>query len=344
MNNRIPNWRLIEIAAIALTKKSIVPFTRKQLIYSVQAEYPDRLASSLNPMIQAITVNLKGGAPGGTNKNILRSVSRGKFVLLKKMPEIISSQKPASHFPKNDESRQLVAKAILKYGQNENIYLGKEFIFTPNKKADDLIRNNSFAFLIGVILDQGQKAERVWATPLELMKRLGHIDPNEVAKINIEELSRVFGIKPKLHRFWKTMAKRVYEAANIIANKYRGDAAKLWDDIPRTEDLQNRFRQFNGIGQKKASMAANILARDLKIPVKNLAGVDISNDVHIRRVFHRTGLADDESETSIVQAARNLNPEYPGELDLPTWDIGRKWCHPNNPICEECPLNNLCQL
>jgi len=36
-----------------------------------------------NPMIQGITENLKGGAPGGDGKNILYCIEKGKFILLK---------------------------------------------------------------------------------------------------------------------------------------------------------------------------------------------------------------------------------------------------------------------
>lgn len=30
----------------------------------------------------------------------------------------------------------------------------------------------------------------------------------------------------------------------------------------------------------------------------------------------------------MVAVARALHPERPGELDLPAWDIGRRWCRP----------------
>jgi endonuclease-3 len=44
----------------------------------------------------------------------------------------------------------------------------------------------------------------------------------------------------------------------------------------------------------------------------------------------------------VVNAARQLNPEYPGELDYPAWLIGRNWCLPTNPRCKECYLNGVC--
>lgn len=99
---------------------------------------------------------------------------------------------------------------------------------------------------------------------------------------------------------------------------------------------------FNGIGQKKASMATNILVRDLGIQARDKSGIDVSYDMHVRRVFLRTGLAEIDDENTVIQSARELNPEYPGGLDLPIWDIGRGWCHPIEPECDECPIKNVC--
>jgi len=44
----------------------------------------------------------------------------------------------------------------------------------------------------------------------------------------------------------------------------------------------------------------------------------------------------------MVVAARALYPDRPGALDLPAWDIGRRWCRPAAPDCPACPLNRAC--
>ncbi|PYE53298.1 DUF7669 domain-containing protein [Deinococcus yavapaiensis] len=80
--NEPPNWMVLRDAAQKLTHRGLTPFTRSQLIATVHERYPDRGESSLNPMIQGMTVNLKGGAPGGIGKEIFRSVGRGLFELL----------------------------------------------------------------------------------------------------------------------------------------------------------------------------------------------------------------------------------------------------------------------
>jgi len=82
----LPNWKLIEMAAKSLAARSPDgTFTRKQLIDYINnvllKGYPPRKVDSLNPMIQAVTANAPGGAPGGIGKNILYRVGRGRYRL-----------------------------------------------------------------------------------------------------------------------------------------------------------------------------------------------------------------------------------------------------------------------
>jgi endonuclease III len=89
-------------------------------------------------------------------------------------------------------------------------------------------------------------------------------------------------------------------------------------------------------------MAVEILARDLGVPVQELTGSDIAYDVHVRRVFLRTGLASHDDQEHMVQVARRLHPERPGELDFPAWLVGRQWCGAGVPDCEACALAGVC--
>ena len=76
-----PMWRLVHECAQQLTRDGTVPFTRADLIACVREREPKCNENSVNPMIQGITDNLKGGAPGADGKRLLHSVGRGKFVL-----------------------------------------------------------------------------------------------------------------------------------------------------------------------------------------------------------------------------------------------------------------------
>jgi len=71
--------------------------------------------------------------------------------------------------------------------------------------------------------------------------------------------------------------------------------------------------------------------------------IDVSADVHVRRVFSRLGLCEEGADVNqVVYKARALYPEFPGIFDLPCWDIGRNWCRPRKPKCKECYMSDLC--
>lgn len=219
---------------------------------------------------------------------------------------------------------------------------GSEAFFTSNKEAERLIWDDPLAFFLGVLYDQGIKAERAWELPYILKNKLGYLDVKSLAETDEDFLIKLFNTKPKLHRFPETMAKRTIKACKLILTKYNGSPENIWNDSPRSGDIQSRFEEFNGIGQKKASMATNILVRDFGVDVKDRSGIDISYDIHIRRVFLRTGIVEKDDMKVIVEKARELNPEYPGTLDLGCWIIGRDFCHPNNPECSKCPISEHC--
>jgi hypothetical protein len=91
-------------------------------------------------------------------------------------------------------------------------------------------------------------------------------------------------------------------------------------------ELRRPLEAFPGIRQKKTAMAVEILARDLGQPLRELIGSDVAYDVHLRRVFLRTGLAERDEVDHMVAVARTLYPDRPGALDPPARDIGRRWC------------------
>ena len=99
---------------------------------------------------------------------------------------------------------------------------------------------------------------------------------------------------------------------------------QIWSNNPSSAKVVYEFLQFKGSGKKIATMAANILARQFKIPFSDYYSIDISPDVHILRVMRRTGLVDNNADLdSIIYKARELNPEFPGIIDFSCWEIGR---------------------
>jgi endonuclease III len=217
--------------------------------------------------------------------------------------------------------------------------------FTKNKESDKLLNNLKdfpHAFILACVMDRQIKAERAWLIPHEIAKEIKGFKISQLLKINQEDMLEIFKRK-NLHRFNKIMSKNFYLAIQKIHNNYQDDASNIWKDNPRSATLVRRFLEFDGIGVKIATMAANVLARDFKIPMKDYINIDVSPDVQVKRVFKRLGfISEDASNEELIYCARELNPMYPGIFDLSCWEIGRYLCRPIKPICEECYLNDYC--
>jgi uncharacterized HhH-GPD family protein len=236
-----------------------------------------------------------------------------------------------------------IAAAILQHGADlaKSDRTGVNGVFTADSEANQLLVDDPFAFLVGVIVDYQMPAERAWTLPFKLKQRLDGWGAAFVAGHPIE-VEAAFRQSPKLHRFPTQTPRFVVAGAQRVLDDYEGNAAAVWSDEPAASDLQARFRAFMGISQKKAAMAVEILERDLGVKVRELSGSDVAYDIHLRRVMLRTRLATEDTAAHMVGVARSLHPTRPGELDFPLWDIGRQWCHKQDPACGACVLAQIC--
>jgi uncharacterized HhH-GPD family protein len=210
------------------------------------------------------------------------------------------------------------------------------------EEAAAFLNEEPLAFLIGVLCDQGILAEKAWVIPWKLKERLGYFSAGQLASVNYEDLTKAMAGPPALHRFPNRMSEFITAACRKVVERYNSLAGNIWFPGSTCAEIQARLEDFWGIGQKKASMAVNILVRDMGVEVTDYENIDVSYDVHVRRVFQRTDLAQSDTEKAIVEAGRLHNPEYPGALDLPCWVVGREWCRPTTPDCWNCPLTSGC--
>ena len=236
--------------------------------------------------------------------------------------------------------REKVRDKILEY--YEKVLRERPLKFCENVEADRLVKEDPVAFVFAVIMDQGALAERMWEIPYHLKKGMGHLDTNKIAVMKAEDLYQIFEQLPHKPHYWRVAARRIISAARHINDRYGSEAKRLWNDNPKAGDLQSRLDNFEGIGQKKASTATRILGMDLKVPIRNWNEMDVSVDEMIKRVFPRAGLSKSNGQWEIIESARRLNPSFPGTLDYPCWDIGRTWCHKQNPECSRCYIGQVC--
>lgn len=196
------------------------------------------------------------------------------------------------------------------------------------------------AFVLGCVLDRQVRSSMAWRLPYLMAQEIGpgFQDFEKLSRNWVREL-----IRTNLGRYYNRFTDYVFDAIERIRIKYDGNASQIWKGSPKSATLVKRFIQFKGIGPKIASMASNILYRDFKVKVSDTMHIDISPDIQVRRVFYRTGIIDDQkSVDETILSARELNPVYPGLIDLPTWNIGNEICRPKEPKCSQCKLEPYC--
>lgn len=242
-----------------------------------------------------------------------------------------------------ESDRDAVGAALRAYGE-ELAALGAaqtDGAFTDDPDADAFIKSDPAAFLIGVLFTQGIPAERAWAGPYLLAQRLGHFDLERVA-VEHEAVAAAIAASPALHRFVHTLPGWIVAAAQRIVAEYDGHAGTIWSAGTPLPTVVGRLRAFDGIGPKKAAMAAEILVRFFGARLTDVECGSVAYDVHVRRVFLRSGLVDEDTPDAVLAAARRACPQAPGVLDLATWLIGRDYCHPREPRCDDCRLGAVC--
>jgi len=248
-----------------------------------------------------------------SNKNVLENVK----ILKERGQEIFS--KPPRHveFLNNDKFKEI------------NSFLGD-------------IKNQPHAFVLACIMDRRIKTERAFPIPYHVSKIINGFRMSKLLEYNLEQYINMF-VRNNLHYYNKVMATNFYKALQKIHTDYQNDASQIWANKPSSAAIVKRFLLFDGVGPKIATMAANILVRDFKIPMSDYYSIDISVDRQVRKVFRRLGFVKKGSnDYIIIYFAREHNPEYPGIFDLPCWYIGKNWCKQQNPICDECKMTETC--
>jgi uncharacterized HhH-GPD family protein len=171
--------------------------------------------------------------------------------------------------------------------------------YTGNDEADRLIATDPLALLIGFALDQQVPVQKAFSGPMELQHRIGHLDPLRIAAMNPDDLADVFRQRPALHRFPAAMARRVQALCAYVADRYDGDASRVWTDAHDGADLRARLAALPAFGDMKVRSMLAILAKRYGLQLPGLEEV----------VPHHPTLGDVDSPESLAsyQAAKRAH-------------------------------------
>ncbi len=191
--------------------------------------------------------------------------------------------------------------------------LSRQFIDKPA-----LNFTTPYELLVAVILSAQCTDERVNKVTAVLFKNYN--TPEKMLTLTQEELEKhVFSCG-----FYHNKAKHILSASKDIIERFNGK-------VPATlEELQT----LAGVGRKTANVVYSVAFN------KNAIAVD----THVFRVSNRIGLASENNVYKTELALMNI-------LDEEDWSrahhyliyLGRSFCKAQNPNCENCPINNLCE-
>ncbi len=137
-----------------------------------------------------------------------------------------------------------------------------QICLTQDPEADQLLSDNPFALLVGMLLDQQVAMELAFAGPRKIADRLGDFDPVSIADCNPERFAALCAESPAVHRFPGSMAKRIQDLAREIVDRYHGDTSALWTrDDPDGAELLRRLRALPGFGEQKAKIFVALLGK-----------------------------------------------------------------------------------
>jgi hypothetical protein len=160
-------WQLVAKCAAQLTDAGNTPFTRGQLIECIQRSHPELGADSINPIIQGLTDNAKGGVPSAIGKTLLHRVARGQYVLLG------NARRPSP------TSRLFQ----LRFPESEIVETAKRYSYA--RKEESLVADRRTVERAGHLTKEQLKDVALWKAP----RAAGHVDKNDASFV--EEMTHL---------------------------------------------------------------------------------------------------------------------------------------------------------
>jgi uncharacterized HhH-GPD family protein len=135
--------------------------------------------------------------------------------------------------------------------------------------ADALLDSNPFALLVGMLLDQQIPMEVAFGGPKKIADRMGGVDAREIADYDPDKFAALCAERPAVHRFPGSMAKRIQTLAQIIVDRYDGDAALIWTSgDPDGAEVLGRLKSLPGFGEQKAKIFLALLGKQYGVTPK----------------------------------------------------------------------------
>lgn len=185
---------------------------------------------------------------------------------------------------------------------------------------------NPFLSLIRTVLSQNTNRKNTNNAFERLTSK--YASPSEIAKADLEDLHDL--IRPA--GLYRSKAKSLKDQAELILDRYEGNLEKVLSKS--LDEARRELLALPGVGPKTADCVLLFAGERDVLPV----------DTHVSRTSKRLGFADLKDKPEVVK--QKVEPLIPtgerGKVHLLLIELGREYCKASNPVCEECPIEDLC--
>ncbi|WP_024801118.1 HhH-GPD-type base excision DNA repair protein [Nocardia sp. BMG51109] len=142
----------------------------------------------------------------------------------------------------------------------------RKLCLAQDPEADELLSSDDFALLTGMLLDQQYPMEHAFRGPRKLAERMGGFDIRRIAAADPDEFEELGATPPAIHRYGRSMARRVQDLARYIVDNYDGKVENLWTEgDPDGKEVLKRLKALPGYGDQKARIFLALLGKQLGV-------------------------------------------------------------------------------
>ncbi|WP_370949731.1 HhH-GPD-type base excision DNA repair protein [Amycolatopsis sp. cg5] len=140
----------------------------------------------------------------------------------------------------------------------------RELKLTGEAEADQLLSEDPFALLVGMLLDQQIAMEIAFIGPRKIADRMDGFSITKIAETDVETFVELCVTPPAIHRYGGSMARRVHALAEHIVENYDGDTEAIWTSgrpKPDGPEVLKRLKALPGFGEQKAKIFLALLGK-----------------------------------------------------------------------------------
>ncbi|GAA4878699.1 HhH-GPD-type base excision DNA repair protein [Saccharopolyspora cebuensis] len=137
---------------------------------------------------------------------------------------------------------------------------------TGDPEADELLSEDPFALMTGLLLDQQFPMEHAFAGPRKIADRMDGFSITRIAESDLDGFVELCVQPPAIHRYGASMARRVHALAGYVLEHYDGRADEIWKSgDPDGKELLRRVKALPGYGDQKARIFVALLGKQLGV-------------------------------------------------------------------------------